>query len=105
MVSASTLPTLRAFRVLLGERLLGFVGDGDGPLETADGSRFPGPRGCRFRSAAAETERALLELVHAADGLDEIVARLRRAGLALEPASPEGLFADSWVASRWVVGP
>lgn len=87
MVAAVTLPPPappRTFRVLHGERLLGFLKEGAGSYESSAGASEPGPPSCQYRSVAPDAESTLLELLHATDDFRVVMEVLQRAGLTLE---------------------
>lgn len=103
-VSALVIPQApRAFRVLHGGRLVGFLGEGSGTFESYRGAAEPGPPGCRYRSVSPEAEVAILELLHASRDFDARIAVLERAGMRLEATDSINLFSPSWVIYRSVV--
>ncbi|MBX2810696.1 MAG: hypothetical protein KTR25_02755 [Myxococcales bacterium] len=93
---------IRAYRVLHGGKLLGFLGNEAGSFESAGRATEPGPPACCYRSVTPETEAALLELLHASTDFDTLLELLRRAGLTLEETSPDGLFSPDPIIYRGI---
>ena len=93
----------RAFRVLHGGRLLGFLGSVPGSFESATGAAEPGPPACCYRSVTSETESAILELLHATTDFDALIELLGRAGLTLEETNADGLFSPNPIIYKGIV--
>lgn len=100
---SDTSSPLRAYRVLHGGRLLGFLGSKTGSFESASGAAEPGPPACCYRSVTPETEGAILELLHASTDFDALIELLGRAGLTLEETQPEGLFSPNPIIYKDII--
>lgn len=93
----------RAFEVLHGGEIIGFLGEELGPFESAEKTTEPGPPACRYRSLDSDSETAILELLHTTTRFDGLLDILARSGLELRPTESEGLFVGSAVVLRIVV--
>lgn len=93
----------RVYHLLLGDRVIGLLGNIPGQYESAHGGSEPGPPSCAYRSYDAASEGSVLELLHASADFETVADILHRAGLRLEETDEAHRLRPSAVLFRAVV--